>query len=1348
MNSRFIPHKRILLILLVSLCILFPAFPHLFTALVILALTICSLYYHRIHPGIVGLLIALGTIPLFLIANPISPPPQKAQVEQALNKAVDIMTNPTMLKQHSHLFKDWEAHRVEIASLFESFAKQHHMSITLTDLNFKPKIWAGSSFSGMYHSAIQGKVSWSLKGNRAYLVGTHPFPSSSHATCFIMTECLFISGNTLDRVHSWLENPFLLQGHQPRHWIGTQLPHTNDYQVVFLPRANWYGSQNAELVDLLPVELNWIPHRGSQTLKNTLSSCWSLILALLLLVCFHSKNRLPDVTWFLALLAFPFDLKLDHYEVFSNTLFAAGNFGNLFASPFHLLTGSLLIYLAVNALLNKVEASDNLLHRILENTLLFSIFLFAFVPDWLQTNTPISLSQPKEAFMGSGSFLVFTGVMACLALYATLLLQLKKATKTGLFVLASSLLVFYFFVEFKYFITCCSYFLILLIGMPLKEQMTHSTQLKKRSLVALISAAAFLFQLQVSGTERLHRFIARDWQQDITLIDHANHNRVMRLLDALKLYQGQYHSSNPYLTHWLAKRSGLVDESIGYSLRLLNLEGRVISSIENQLSLDAIPHALFAKNRIEYFQENPASPKMLLFRKGVEFEDQSCELIIALSNSYENITSIQRLSPLFKTAGQELPFKHGNVSVRVFDTAGKPLNELENPDLLPENVLLKLQSQPFFSITKASTTCYYFNDGYQLYQVRVQPLSIVTILSRLVLLFSFCWGIVILAQRHRKLKKRSLLSLFRRSFRVKLASLFLFVSLIPMVLLISLFLVYVQSSKSSDKRLRLIQRSQQIVKKLQKADFLTTGEQDINLYVSGSLKKTTRPELFHSSTLPSRIPYRAYEALRTGQSRFITGQAVTERGLHLDVLYTVVKPGTILSITEYSSSIHLRDAFFNSLEQILAATLLILLATSILAFKSARVFLQPITSITRAAASMQKGIHQQPIQPLQGENELNRMILAFNSMRENIAWNERERQKQINLLTITMGTMKTGLLGLNSDGRVVLCNNAFLNFFPEVELYLHRQKSKKNPEQLTLVDQLPAISFAKMIELTPSLSPIEKQIHKAESSSLTLKLETSHKSLVFLCRIEYRPDNRDPQEIQTIILLEDITLELETNRMKAWSEMARRIAHEIKNPLTPIQLELDHLNALHRDKHPQFAKALEEATIEIKKQVQQLRNTATDFADYARPMKLNRKACTISSLVRECLSSYKRTQARILMETEFQYDPVLQIDPLVTKKAINNLIVNSFEAMEEGRIRILTKQSGERLLLVIEDNGPGIDREEKTKIFQAYFSTKTRGTGLGLAIAKKSLELQGADLRLDMDFDSGTRFLITFPMPI
>ncbi len=239
---------------------------------------------------------------------------------------------------------------------------------------------------------------------------------------------------------------------------------------------------------------------------------------------------------------------------------------------------------------------------------------------------------------------------------------------------------------------------------------------------------------------------------------------------------------------------------------------------------------------------------------------------------------------------------------------------------------------------------------------------------------------------------------------------------------------------------------------------------------------------------------------------------------------------------------------------------------------------------------------------------------------------------------------------------------------------------------------------------------------RQHSEEITLELDDSSRTFRF--SVVPLPDTDEE-----MLIAEDVTEILRSNRLEAWAEMARQVAHEIKNPLTPIQLAAEHLRTMAERDDPNLQQAVSSAVGNILRQVDTLRETSRDFSDYASLRSPVKQPVDLRQMLEELAASYRNSsEQRVTLHLEIDPSTPRSIaaDPRMIRGAIANLIENAFQATETGgRVDLESRGSEGVAIISVTDTGPGVGPDIVHKIFDPYFSTKSTGTGLGLAIARE-----------------------------
>ncbi len=281
--------------------------------------------------------------------------------------------------------------------------------------------------------------------------------------------------------------------------------------------------------------------------------------------------------------------------------------------------------------------------------------------------------------------------------------------------------------------------------------------------------------------------------------------------------------------------------------------------------------------------------------------------------------------------------------------------------------------------------------------------------------------------------------------------------------------------------------------------------------------------------------------------------------------------------------------------------------------------------------------------------------------------------------------------------------------------------------------------------LTKPLQYIQEGLNKISGGSLETTIPVRSQDEIGSLSNAYNIMVEKLKELQTNLA--------EAEREAAWKEMAQQVAHEIKNPLTPMKLNLQHLKRqldLESENPDQFRKNVERVTMNIIEQIESLNKIASDFSKFARPIQDEFTDVELNGLIRSVVEFYEP-------EAPGQISHRLNSDPLYVKgsgdelrRTLINLVKNGFEASENDNtsITIYSARNGKNAVIEIEDNGWGIAEEDKDKIFVPNFSTKSSGTGLGLAITKKIIEAHEGTITFSSEKDKGTTFRIEIPMAI
>jgi nitrogen fixation/metabolism regulation signal transduction histidine kinase len=222
-----------------------------------------------------------------------------------------------------------------------------------------------------------------------------------------------------------------------------------------------------------------------------------------------------------------------------------------------------------------------------------------------------------------------------------------------------------------------------------------------------------------------------------------------------------------------------------------------------------------------------------------------------------------------------------------------------------------------------------------------------------------------------------------------------------------------------------------------------------------------------------------------------------------------------------------------------------------------------------------------------------------------------------------------------------------------------------------------------------------------------------------------------------------------THRVEAWAEMARQVAHEIKNPLTPIQLTAEHLRRVHADQGEPLGSVVQDCVAAILTQVRLLRQIASEFSSFASSPTARRLPVEVSELLDGVLEPYRTgLDGRIRFDVRVAAGlPAVHVDRTLVARALTNILENALHAMPgEGILTVAARAEPAGVHVTISDSGAGMDAQALARAFEPYFSTKSTGTGLGLPIARRNIELNGGTIAVVSERDRGTTVDIVLPL--
>ncbi len=416
---------------------------------------------------------------------------------------------------------------------------------------------------------------------------------------------------------------------------------------------------------------------------------------------------------------------------------------------------------------------------------------------------------------------------------------------------------------------------------------------------------------------------------------------------------------------------------------------------------------------------------------------------------------------------------------------------------------------------------------------------------------------------------------------------------------------------------------------------------------------------------------------------------------------------------------------------LLLIALFVLYVATWMALFMAKQISVPISKLLDAAREVRKGNLKHRVQ-VRAIDELALLVKGFNQMTEELEANSRELDRRQRFTEAILESIPTGVLSIGSDGSIQLANRALAKIFPG--------------EHVARANRLEDL-FSR--EDTAEIKYMMKRARRTGISSRQLELRIGNRNVQIAVTVSALEENLTSG---FVMVLEDTSELLRAQKAAAWHEVARRVAHEIKNPLTPIALSAERISRqIDRvDLPPAAARIVHECAATIAKSVESVKTLVDEFSRFARFPAAQPVRGDLNEQVSEALAVFNGRLDGIRIRTHLASGlPPVNLDREQFQRVVVNLVDNAAEAMQDSLVKdlyIATQPgSSETVELIVADSGPGITQEDKEKLFLPYFSTKNRGTGLGLAIVNHILSEHHAHIRVEDNQPAGARFTVEIP---
>ncbi len=443
---------------------------------------------------------------------------------------------------------------------------------------------------------------------------------------------------------------------------------------------------------------------------------------------------------------------------------------------------------------------------------------------------------------------------------------------------------------------------------------------------------------------------------------------------------------------------------------------------------------------------------------------------------------------------------------------------------------------------------------------------------------------------------------------------------------------------------------------------------------------------------------------------------------------------------------------------LLLLTVVVLFASTWLALLLSKLVNRPVAALAAGTEAISKGQLDYRVD-IRATDELAELVQSFNSMAEQLESSRRQieasnrdvsaaneaLETRRRYIETVLESIPTGVISIDAARRVTLANAAFSRMF-----YLERSEyvSPASLVNLPLREVVPA-------EVLADLEPLLRRADRMGITAANMELALPRAQLNVAVTVSAL--SHAAEGLGYVLVFEDLSDLLRAQKQAAWREVARRVAHEIKNPLTPIALSSERIHRhLTRGTAPDAAslEVIRSCAETIGNAVETVRALVDEFSVLARFPASRPQPASLNNLVESALVMFNGRLEGIRVRTELAHDlPSVMADPEAIKRAVANLVDNAAEAMQDAILKEITIStslvaSRDAVELVVSDTGQGVSRDVKERLFLPYFSTKRRGTGLGLAIVSRIVEDHRGSIRVEENKPFGSRFVIELPVAV
>jgi len=520
------------------------------------------------------------------------------------------------------------------------------------------------------------------------------------------------------------------------------------------------------------------------------------------------------------------------------------------------------------------------------------------------------------------------------------------------------------------------------------------------------------------------------------------------------------------------------------------------------------------------------------------------------------------------------------------------------------------------------------------------------------------------------------------------------------------------------------------------------------------------------ATLRSKVPLAKPNSLNASftwnQTQYILGSApVGDHGLILVAMPLPKNFSEAQQQIEASQQRYLELARGRRLfrrvymEVLLLLTVVVLFATTWLALFLSKLVTRPVVALAEATQEISRGRLDYRVE-VRAADEIGDLVQSFNRMAEELESSRRQieassrdlsaanvalEQRRRHIETI-LESIPNAVLSLNAERRITHVNHALVRLF-------HPAGTESGMASVLIGAALGDVFQPEVLQ---DLEPLLRRADRLGTTTTQMDITVQHATLNLAVTVATL--KHDGQGLGYVLAFEDLSELLRAQKQAAWREVARRVAHEIKNPLTPISLSAERIRRHLGRGTPDAAslEALHGCAETIASAVDTVRTLVDEFSTLARFPTAQPRPADINSIVESTLAMFNGRLENIRVRTRLAPDlPPAMADPEAIKRALSNLVDNAAEAMQntafrEIQISTALVASRDAIEIVVADTGHGVTRELKERLFLPYFSTKKRGTGLGLAIVSRIVEDHHGSIRVEENRPIGAKFVVELPL--